>query len=113
MNLLLYIILAALLGVGSWGQVERKVEKRLRASLGEVEAVEVEIRRQRTSPLSKTIEKIEIELAGFKIEEAPESEGVTFNLGRETMTGRINHLQVTARDFTIGEMPVKEMGLHV
>jgi hypothetical protein len=112
MNILIYIILAALVGGGVEGKIENGISGRLQSSFGKKAQVKVEVDRGHRSPLSRSINSINIELADFKVQGAP-SQGMAFRLDKKTMGGRIDRISIKARRFEIEGLAIKEMQVTI
>jgi|GEM_PF-7004614 len=108
MNFLVYLILLALLGGGLEGQVEQRLKDRLQASFGKIEQLRVVVDRGHRSPLSRTVNKIAVEMEGFKVQQTP-GEGVRWNLGRDVTAGQINEISLIARRFEVEGLPIKSL----
>jgi hypothetical protein len=113
MNLLVYLILLALLGGGVEGQVEQRLRDRLQASFGKIEKLRVVVDRGHRSPLSRTVNKIAVEMEGFKLGSTPGEEGVQWSLGRDVTAGKINEIAIAARRFEMGGLPVKALEIKL
>ena len=109
MNALIALLLTALLGgLAGSGTAEKAVAGKLRESF-QARSVQVEISRGHRSPFSKTLDRIEVDMAGFRSQGSGEE--LVFEPGKPLMAGRVGRLQVRASDFEAGGLPVREMRL--
>jgi len=113
MSLIIYIILAALLGTAGKGKIEQGMTDQLRASLGPAAKINVEIRRGHRMPTSKTISEINIDLADFKLKETGGAESIKFRPGKKTFAGKIGDINISAKRFEAAGLPVKEMRANI
>jgi hypothetical protein len=58
--------------------------------------------------LSKNIEQIDLELAGFQVKNAS-AEGIKFNLGKDVTASTVKKITLTTRRFEVEGLPVEEM----
>ena len=109
MNALVALLLLALFGgLAGSGTAEKSVENNLRESF-HPRTVKVEISRGHRSPFSRTLERIQIDMAGFRSE--GDSGGLQLEQGHSPLVGKINHLVIKAADFEVGGLPVEKMEL--
>lgn len=109
MNALVALLLLSLFGgLAGSGTVEKSVEKNLQESF-HARTVKAEISRGHRSPFSRTIERIQIDMAGFRSE--GDSGGLQLEQGHSMLVGKINHLAINATDFEVAGLAVEKMEL--
>jgi len=114
MNFLIAMILSALLGaLGGSHAAERAIKNRLESQF-HPRTVKVDISRGHRSPTSKTLDRLQIDLEGFKANPTPGgAPGLEIKPGDALMVGRINRVAVNASDFEVAGLPVREMSLSL
>lgn len=109
MNAVVALLLAALLGgLAGSGTAEKAIEKGLRDTF-HPQRVQVNLRRGHRSPFSRTMDRLEINLAGFRSQ--GDSGGLSLQGGHALMAAKVGRVVIKAADFEVGGLPVKEMEL--
>jgi len=111
------VLIAALLGailsaLGLSSKVEHGVEQQLRARLGEVQEVKVDIHRGHRSPFSRQVDTVEIILVGFDTRSLAEGEGLRIGGGGD-LGGKVGSVVIHARDFRVNDLGVARLDVTI
>lgn len=114
MAVLIYIIFAALLGSSSaGGAIEKGLSDHLKGTLGNNAKIKVDVDRGKNALFSKSVNEIKLDMADFKLKDSGGAETILFRPGKKAVGARIRRISVTARNFEVMGLPVREMKAQI